>query len=315
MTEMTMEKKKISVIVPCYNEEETLQAFYRETTKVLNTMEEITYELMFVDDGSADRTLEILRGLSEEDSRCHYISFSRNFGKEAGMYAGLKESTGDYCVIMDADLQHPPTLLPQMYRAVHEEGYDCCGGKRCGRDGDGILRSIFSRAFYHVSKGLTHMDMSDGYGDFRMMNRTMVEAILNMQEYNRYMKGIYSFVGFRTKWIEFQNVERQQGVSKWSIKSLFSYAMEGILAFSTTPLKLAGATGILLVMGAILYLIVSLVICGVKAQAVSGFSVLLSVVLLLAGVQMLFLYIIGAYLSKDYMENKKRPLYIVREER
>lgn len=310
-----MEKQKISVIVPCYNEEETLNAFYGEATKVLKDMKEVSYELMFVDDGSADGTLKILRELSEQDENCHYLSFSRNFGKEAGMYAGLTEASGDYCVIMDADLQHPPTLLPQMYHAVHEEGYDCCGGKRCGREGDSAARSLCSRAFYHVSRGLTHMEMSDGYGDFRMMNRTMVNAILNMKEYNRYMKGIYSFVGFRTKWIEFQNVERQHGVSKWSIRSLFSYAMEGILAFSTTPLKLAGVVGAALLLGGLLYLLACLVGCAASGQAISEFAVLLAVVLFLAGMQMLFLYIIGAYLSKDYMENKKRPLYIVREGR
>ncbi len=296
-----MEKRdKISVIVPCYNEEKTVITFYQEIKKVFKEMEQVDYELIFIDDGSIDRTKYILRSLSQKDIHCHYLSFSRNFGKEAGMYAGLKEATGDYCVIMDVDLQHPPALLPQMYQVLVEEDYDCCGGKRCGREGDGMIRSFCSRMFYKVIRSLTHMDMSDGYGDFRMMSRPMVDAILEIKEYNRYMKGIYSFVGFRTKWLEFPNIERKEGTSKWNLKSLLSYAQEGILAFSMTPLKIAGMVGLLL-------LLVSVGIFLVKDDLILGS------IFLLGGIQMLFLYVIGLYLSKDCLENKNRPLYIVKE--
>ncbi len=294
------EKEKISVIVPCYNEQESIPVFYKEVKNVLETIKNVDYEIIFIDDGSKDHTLDILKELSQKEGSCHYISFSRNFGKEAGMYAGLKKASGEYCVIMDVDLQHPPALLPLMYKAVSQEGYDCCGGKRCGRDGDSAVRSFLSRAFYKVVKNLTNMEMSDGYGDFRMMSRTMTNAILDMKEYNRYMKGIYSFVGFKTKWIEFSNVERAKGTSKWNLKNLLSYAEEGILAFSITPLKLAGVIGGFLMFIAIFLLIFQR-------------NPVLPCVFLLSGMQMVFLYIIGLYLAKDCLENKNRPLYIVRE--
>lgn len=306
-------KALISVVVPCYNEEESLPHFQREVRHVLEKIEDAEYELVFVDDGSSDRTLSALRDLCRQDDHCRYLSFSRNFGKEAAMYAGLREARGDYCVFMDADLQHPPALLPRMYQAVSEEGYDCCGGKRCGRKGDGRLRSFCSRCFYKIGKALTHMDMGDGYGDFRMMNRTMADAILEMKEYNRYMKGIFSFVGFQTKWIPFENEERREGVSKWNLKSLLSYAVEGIFSFSTTPLRAAGAVGALLVAGGLGYLLFRLFKMIVCAGVMTSFDILLTALLLLFGVQMLFLYIMGIYLSKDCMENKKRPIYIVRE--
>lgn len=296
---------KISVVVPCYNEEESLPLFYREVTAVLSGMD-VDYELVFIDDGSSDGTQRELKALAQADRRCRYVIFSRNFGKEAGMYAGLAEAEGDYCVIMDADLQHPPQLLPKMYSALAEEGYDCCGGKRKGRQGDGALRGFLSRAFYKVGKKLTNMDMSDGYGDFRMMKRSVVDAILEMKEYNRYMKGLYSFVGFSTKWIEYDNVERMCGETKWNLKSLFAYAAEGILSFSTAPLKIAGAVGALLFLAAALVLLVNL-------TTLSRTDLLLIVVLFLSSLQMLFLYILGAYLSKDYLENKRRPIYIVKE--
>lgn len=315
-TEKEMKKQEvplISVIVPCFNEEESLTMFHRETKKVLDSMTGTDYEMIFVDDGSSDRTLELIRSLQQSDRHCRYVSFSRNFGKEAAMYAGLKEAEGDYCVIMDADLQHPPALLPQMYEAVSREGYDCCGGKRCGRDGDGVIRSICSRMFYKVGKCLTHMEMADGYGDFRMMNRNMVNAILEIKEYNRYMKGIYSFVGFQTKWIPYENVERENGSSKWNMRSLLAYAMEGILSFSTAPLKAAGLAGGVLLLAAVVFLMGNLIGQLLGAAVLTDFDILLTVILFLGGMQMMFLYIVGIYLSKDCMENKKRPLYIVKE--
>lgn len=297
---------KLSIIVPCFNEEEVLPAFYQETKNIVSAIADTTYEFIFIDDGSKDHTLDILRLLSYQDHCCRYISFSRNFGKEAAMYAGLNEASGDYCVLMDADLQHPPALLPAMYQSVSSEGYDCCAGKRVGREGDGFLRSFLSRSFYHVIQKLTHMNMSDGAGDFRMMNRRMVNAILEMKEYNRYTKGIFSFVGFETKWVEFHNVERAAGNTKWNIKSLFSYAFDGILSFSTAPLKLSGILGLV-------FLLFS---AGLGITAVfhpKTWLIVTTIVMFLSSLQMLMVFILGEYLSKDYLENKKRPLYIVRE--
>ena len=239
--------------------------------------------------------------------------FSRNFGKEAAMYAGLREAGGDYSVIMDADLQHPPALLPEMYKVVSSGDYDCCGGLRMSREGDGFLRSLFSKAFYKISKGLTHMDMTDGHGDFRMISRSVVDAILEMKEYNRYMKGLFSFVGFDTKWIEYEGVERAMGCTKWSFKSLFAYAFEGILSFSTAPLKMAGLMGIFLFLAGMVFMGVNLIQSIWVPGAVSSLDVVLFVVQLLGSLQMLFIYILGAYLSKDYLENKRRPIYIVKE--
>lgn len=303
----------ISVIVPCYNEEESLPLFYIETGKVLRQMTEVDYELIFVDDGSSDNTRTIMKNLAEKDEKVRYVVFSRNFGKEAAMYAGLREAGGDYSVIMDADLQHPPALLPEMYKVVSSGDYDCCGGLRMSREGDGFLRSLFSKAFYKISKGLTHMDMTDGHGDFRMISRSVVDAILEMKEYNRYMKGLFSFVGFDTKWIEYEDVERAMGCTKWSFKSLFAYAFEGILSFSTAPLKMAGLMGIFLFLAGMVFMGVNLIQSIWVPGAVSSLDVVLFVVLLLGSLQMLFIYILGAYLSKDYLENKRRPIYIVKE--
>lgn len=298
---------KISIIVPCFNEEEVLPDFYQETRKVVSTISDASYEFVFIDDGSRDHTLDILRLLSYQDAHCKYISFSRNFGKEAAMYAGLTEATGDYCVLMDADLQHPPKLLPDMYHAVSQEGYDCCAGKRVGREGDGVLRSFLSKSFYRVIQKLTHMNMSDGAGDFRMMNRKMINAILEMKEYNRYTKGIFSFVGFETKWLEFHNVERAAGKTKWNIKSLFSYAFDGILSFSTAPLKLSGILGLL-------FLLISACLGVTAIFHPRTWLIVTAIVVFLSSLQMLMVFILGEYLSKDYLENKKRPIYIVREE-
>ncbi len=305
---------KISIIVPCYNEEEVLTSFYQETLSAVTSIPDVSYEFLFIDDGSKDHTLEILKLLCYKDQNCRYFSFSRNFGKEAAMYAGLKHASGDYCVIMDADLQHPPKLLAPMYQALTQEGYDCCAGKRMGREGDGALRSFLSRGFYSVIQKLTHMNMSDGAGDFRMMNRTMVNAILQIQEYNRYTKGIFSFVGFHTKWMEFENVERAAGKTKWNLKSLFSYAFDGILSFSTAPLKLPG------ILGTILFVIACFLGLSALAQPLlfhqnaDSVTLILGVVIFLSSLQMLMIFILGEYLSKDYLENKKRPIYIIREQ-
>ncbi len=305
---------KLSIIVPCYNEEEVVSLFYRETCRAVTAIPDLDYEFIFIDDGSKDHTLDILRLLCYQDKNCHYISFSRNFGKEAAMYAGLEQSSGDYCVIMDADLQHPPTLLAPMYHAVSQEGYGCCAGKRIGREGDSALRSMLSRNFYKVIQKMTHMDMSDGAGDFRMMNRTMVDAILQMKEYNRYTKGIFSFVGFETKWLEFHNVQRAAGNSKWNLGSLFSYAFDGILSFSTAPLKLPGIFGALLLLAAALLGGSGLVQQLFFHHSMGTLYYISTIVIFLSGLQMMMTFILGEYLSKDYLENKKRPLYIVKEQ-
>ena len=305
--------KKISVIVPCFNEEEVLPIFHQKVSEVLNTMHDIDYELIFINDGSKDHTIDILKMLAMKDAHCNYYSFSRNFGKESAMYAGLTYSSGDYCVIMDADLQHPPTLLPQMYHAVVNEGFDCCAGKRTTREGEGKLRNFLSHSFYKVIQKMSHLDMSDGAGDFRMMNRQMVDAILDIKEYNRYMKGLFSYVGFDTKWVEFENIERAAGTTKWSFKSLFTYACEGIFSFTTAPLTMAGIVGGLLLMTSIVLVSFALVQTLILHVAVSGYLSITCLILFLSGIQLMFVAILGQYISKGYMESKNRPIFIIKE--
>ncbi len=305
-TEAAKEKDTISVVVPCFNEEESLECFFEETTKVLERMEKeeaLTYQILFVDDGSRDETLHILKKLAQRSDKVRYLSFSRNFGKEAAMYAGLKEAEGDYTVIMDADLQHPPALLETMYKNLAEGSgrWDCCGGRRKGREGDGAVRSFLSRKFYKVCEAVTGLESREGEGDFRMMNRAMKNAVLEMSERSRYMKGIFSFVGFRTLWIDYDNVERAAGESKWSLKSLLRYAAEGMLAFSTKPLKLSG------ILGAVFG------IAGIIAALSGKMGTVIPLVLILSGMQMSMLYIMGLYMEKSYIELKHRPVYIIRE--
>ena len=300
---------KISIIVPCYNEEKALPDFYRETTRATEDIEGAECEFIFVDDGSGDHTADILESLASADTRCRYISFSRNFGKEAAMYAGLQNASGDYCVFMDADLQHPPQLLKEMYHVLKTEGYDCCAGLREDRTGENKLRSLLSRTFYRIIRKTCKLDMGDGKGDFRMMSRAMADSILELKEYNRYMKGIFSFVGFDTKWIPFHNVERTAGETKWSLRSLFRYAVDGILSFSSAPVTMAGTTGALLILAAVLTGVWALIFDG----GLTGIPLLICLILLLNGVQMFFISILGQYVSKDYMESKKRPIYIVKK--
>lgn len=295
---------KISVVIPCFNEEEVLSLCYEKTSEVLKQIEGIDYELLFVDDGSKDHTKDILRVLSDQDVHCEFISFSRNFGKEAAMFAGLKKASGDYVVIMDADLQHPPVLLKEMYQVLTQEGYDCCAGKRVDRQGEGEIRNFLSRLFYKIMQKICKMDMSDGCGDFRMMSRQMVDAILELKEYNRYMKGLFSFVGFDTKWIEFHNVERVAGKSKWNFKSLFHYALEGMFSFSTAPVVWIGVIGGIVMLASIVLTIMGLF---------TSMNYIVCLILFLSGLQMVFVAILGQYMTKDYLENKKRPIYIVKE--
>ena len=303
----------ISIVVPCYNEEEALPLFYQEATRVAGEMSGIDFEFVFIDDGSRDNTLSVLRRLAAADRRVRFVSFSRNFGKEAGMLAGLEAATGDYVALMDADLQDPPALLPELYRAVTEEGYDCAATRRTTRAGEPPIRSFFARLFYRLIHKISDADIVDGARDYRLMRRAVVDAILSMREYNRFSKGIFGWVGFRTKWIPFVNVERVAGETKWSFWKLFRYSLEGIVAFSTVPLALASVLGVLLCLIAFVFILVVLVKTLAFGDPVGGWPSMICVILFLGGVQLLCIDILGQYLSKTYLETKRRPIYLVRE--
>lgn len=305
--------KKISIIVPCYNEEQTIPLFYKEIKKVSKEMNHVTFEYLFVNDGSKDKTLTILRDLAQKDNDVRYISFSRNFGKEAGMYAGLENATGDYIAVMDADLQDPPSLLPEMLPYLEKKEYDCIATKSTSRNGYSPLRKLFTKWFYTIIGKISKTEMIPGARDFRLMTRQMVDAILSMKEYNRYSKGLFSFVGFDTKWIEFENQERAAGTSKFNFKSLFSYAIEGIVAFSTTPLVFAALLGLIFCFIAFIMIVVIIVKTLAWGDPVSGWPSLVCIIFLVGGVQLFCTGIIGEYLSKAYLETKKRPIYIVKE--
>ncbi len=304
--------KKISIIVSCYNEEESLPLFHKEVSKVMKELSSYEYELIFVNDGSSDKTLEVIKELKVNDPMIRYISFSRNFGKEAAMLAGLDFSTGDYVTLMDADLQDPPKLLPEMLNYI-ENGYDCVGTRRVTRKGEPPIRSFFARCFYKIINKISKVEMVDGARDYRLMTRKMVNAIISCREYNRYSKGLWSFVGFKTKWIEFENVERVAGETKWSFWKLFKYAIEGIVAFSTLPLTMASLLGILFCFIAFLMIIVIIAKTIMWGDPVSGWPSLACIIIFVSGVQLFFMGIFGEYLSKTYLETKKRPIYIVKE--
>lgn len=304
---------KISIVVPCYNEEEALPFFYEEINKVAKEFKGVTFELLFVDDGSKDKTLEILRELSKQDKRVRYISFSRNFGKEAGLYAGLSNATGDYVAVMDADLQDPPTLLIEMYDLIVNEHYDCVATRRVTRKGEPPIRSFFARLFYKFINKISKTEFVDGARDFRLMTRQMVDAILAMSEYNRFSKGIFSWVGFKTKWLEYKNVERVAGSTKWSFWKLFLYSIEGIVAFSTVPLSIASIMGMLFCLIAFLMIIFIIVKTLLFGDPTSGWPSLVCIIFLVSGVQLFCLGIMGQYISKTYLETKKRPIYIAKE--
>ena len=308
--------KLLSLVVPCYNEEETIDIFF---SKVLEYAPRIDAELefCFVDDGSEDRTLEVLRALADKDPRVHYLSFSRNFGKEAALLAGLEMSRGDFIVTMDVDLQDPPSLLPEMwgYLTTGDEPYDCVATRRTSRAGEPALRSFFARRFYKLINRISDTESLDGARDYRMMSRAVVDAIINDREYNRFSKGIFSWVGFRTKWISYENVERSAGKTSWSFWQLFKYAMEGILAYSTAPLYFSSAIGIVICFLALIALIVIVVRAILFGDPVNGWPSMMSVMTFLGGIILFCLGIIGLYLSKIYLETKKRQIYIVRERR
>ncbi len=303
----------ISIIVPCYNEQEALPLFYAEITRVAEQMAPLTFEFVFIDDGSSDGTLSTLRSLAAQDKRLRFVSFSRNFGKEAAILAGLEAAEGAYIATMDADLQDPPALLPELYRAVTEEGYDCAATRRTSREGEPPIRSFFARMFYKLINKISDADIVDGARDYRLMRRRMVEAVLSMREYNRFSKGIFGWVGFQTKWVPFTNVERAAGETKWSFRKLFLYSLEGIVAFSTAPLAIASVLGALLCAAAFLFIAVVILKTFLFGDPVSGWPSMMCVILFLGGIQLFCAGISGQYLAKTYLETKKRPVYLVRE--
>ncbi len=303
---------KISIIVPCYNEEEAIKIFYDKITEVSSRVE-ADFEYIFVNDGSKDKTLEIVREYAKMDSRVRYISFSRNFGKEAAMYAGLQASEGDYVAIMDVDLQDPPDLIPEMYNTLLEKEYDCVATKRKTRKGENPIISFFSRLFYKIINKMTKTEIVDGARDYRLMTRQMVNSILEVTEYNRFSKGIFSWVGFNTKWLAYDNIERSAGKTKWNFWKLFLYALDGITAFSTAPLMVSTLAGILFCLLAFVMIVLIIVRTCLYGDPVSGWPSLVCIVLFVSGVQLFCLGIMGQYMSKEYMEIKNRPIYIIKE--
>lgn len=306
--------EKISIIVPCYNEEKALPLFYEELEKNIKTFSDnLDFEILFVNDGSKDNTLKIIKELAEKDNRIKYVSFSRNFGKESAIFAGLENSSGDYVTLMDADLQDPPSLLLQMYKSVTEEDYDAVGTRRVTRKGEPIIRSFFARIFYKLINHLTNFEMVDGARDYVFMKRIVADAIISLKEYNRYSKGLFSFVGFKVKWIEYKNIKRVAGETKWSFWKLTKYALEGITAFSTTPLLLSSIIGLIFCLVSFLLIIAIIIKTLIFGDPTSGWPSLVCIVFMVSGIQLFSLGIIGQYLSKTYLEVKNRPIYIVKD--
>ena len=307
-------KKLLSVVVPCFNEEESLIYFYKEIKRVSKKMNYVDFEFLFVDDGSSDGTLDILKKMRNKDNRVHYLSFSRNFGKEAAMYAGLEKSKGDFVTLMDADLQDPPSMLEEMYSLIVNDGYDCVGTRRVTRKGEPVIRSFFARKFYRFINRISKVEMVDGARDYRLMTRKMVQSIIDMREYNRYSKGLFSFVGFKTKWLEYENVNRVAGETKWSFFKLVIYAIEGITAFSTAPLVLSAVIGLIFCLISFIFILVIVVKTLIYGDPVSGWPSMVCIVFMVGGIQLFCMGIMGQYLSKTYLETKNRPIYILRED-
>lgn len=307
--------KILSVIVPCYNEEENIPYFYEELMKQ-NTFfrdKDVDFEIIYVNDGSKDKTVEEVKKLHELDERVHLVSFSRNFGKEAAIYAGLKKAKGDLAVLMDADLQDPPSMLPEMYSYI-EEGFDSVATRRVTRKGEPVIRSFFARKFYRLMRRISKTEIVDGARDYRLMTRKVVDAILSLGEYNRFTKGIFGWVGFDTKWLEYQNVERVKGETKWSFWNLLMYSLDGIMAFSTAPLAIASVFGMLFCLLAFLLIIFIIIRTAIFGDPVSGWPSMVCILSLIGGVQLFCIGVVGQYLAKTYMEVKNRPIYLIKEE-
>ena len=309
-----MDKKLLTIIVPAYNEEEALPIFYETVRGVEPQLSSVDIEYLFVDDGSADGTLAVCRRLHQADPRVHYVSFSRNFGKEAAIYAGLQKAKGDYVVIMDADLQDPPAMLPTMLDALENEDYECVATRRVNRKGEPPIRSFCARMFYKLMNKISDADIVDGARDYQMMTRRVRDAIVAMGEYNRFSKGIFGWVGYKRKWLEFENVERVAGETKWSFWKLFAYAIDGIVAFSTAPLTIVSIFGLIMCLVAFLFIIIIIVRTLVFGDPTNGWPSMVCIILLVSGIQMLCMGIIGQYMAKTYLETKKRPIYLTQEE-
>ena len=307
-----MEKGKMTLIVPCYNEEEALPIFYKETVKVLKSID-YSYELLFVNDGSKDQTLNILKDISNNDPNVTYLSFSRNFGKEAAMFAGFCNATGDYVAVMDADMQDPPSLLPQMLEILETGEYDSVATRRVSRDGEPPIRSFFARQFYKIINKISDADVVDGARDFRLMKRDMVDAIVAMNEYNRFSKGIFGWIGFKTYWLPFKNVERIAGETKWNFWKLFKYAIDGIINFSQAPLTIASWSGVLMTFISFAFLIFVFIRKLLFGDPVDGWASQVCIMLFIGGIQLFCLGIMGEYMAKTYMETKRRPHFIIAE--
>lgn len=302
----------LSLVVPCYNEEEALVPFLKEAERVLSRLESIRAEIVFVDDGSSDDTLTVIKSLQPSCAEIRWVSFSRNFGKESAIMAGLETARGDYVALLDADLQDPPSLLPEMVKAVREEGYDSAGARRSTRKGEPLIRSWFARRFFRLMNAISDIELVDGARDFRLYTRQAVNALLSLREYNRFSKGLFSWIGFKTKWFEYENIERVAGKTKWSFRKLFLYSIEGIVAFSTAPLVISAMVGFLMLVAAIVGSVALAVRQMLYHNSVDGWTSMVIIILALSGVQLFFLGIIGQYVAKMYLETKHRPLYIVR---
>ena len=308
-------KPFLSLVVPCFNEEEAIPIFYEETKKILETMQCDNYEFVFVDDGSKDRTLQTLRKLSESDEKVHYISFSRNFGKEAAIYAGLRKASGTYTVVMDADMQDPPSLLPDMLKALQEEGYDCAASRRTTRKNEPVIRSLFAKQFYKIMRKMSDVEVVDGARDFRLMSETYRNAVVSLCERNRFTKGIFPWVGFNTKWFSYDNIERVAGITKWSFWKLFKYSIDGIIGFSTKPLAFASILGVFMLFVAIAFLIFIIIRKLLHGDPVQGWASMVCIIIFVSGLQLFTTGILGLYLSKIYIEVKQRPIFIAKEEK
>ena len=304
--------KTIDIIVPCFNEQEVLETFYTETSKVIDAIDGYSFRFLLVDDGSRDNTIIIMKQLAKEHDNVKYLSFSRNFGKEAGIYAGLKYSSGDYVILMDADLQHPPAMIPDMIAGI-EEGYDCCAARRVSREGESKIRSWFSQMYYKISNRMTDVEMPQNAVDYRIMSRSMVDSILDLSEVERFSKGIFAWVGFSTKWIPYENVERTMGTTKWSFWGLFKYALSGITSFSLAPLRMVSGMGFVIFAFACLYSLLTVIKTLIFGIDVPGYVTTLCAVLFLGGIIELSIGIIGEYVAHIYMEAKDRPIFILRQ--
>lgn len=306
--------EKISIIVPCFNEEKALPIFYQELKKHLKDFpNNVEFEILFINDGSKDNTLKIITELAEKDHQIKYISFSRNFGKESAIFAGLENASGKYVTLMDADLQDPPSLLKDMYQSVTNENYDAVGTRRVNRKGEPVIRSFFARIFYKLINRMTSFEMVDGARDYVFMKRNVVDAIISLKEYNRYSKGLFSFVGFNVKWIEYKNIKRVAGETKWSFWKLTKYALEGITAFSTAPLLLSSVIGLFFCVVSFFLILAIIIKTLIFGDPTSGWPSLVCIIFMVSGIQLFSLGIIGQYLSKTYLEVKQRPIYIVKD--